>query len=327
VKEQGLDGFAQRFVAAGMVVLAFDHRHLGASDGDERGRIVFQKQHNDIRAALGWLARQPGIDGERIGLWGSSYSGAHVIFLGAFDPRVKVVVSQVPGLDVFSHLIQDRRPRGIPRRPLDRTWQSALSADRVPDLRSALLGGDVTWDFSSARSGPTVESRPPGLLSVARESQQGPYPTRSQQPAQTDRGRIGITGLGGRQGAGQHGAGVTSPVWAAADAVGDPARPEWPNPAGTSRRCARTSRRGDGSLLLRRSPRACRIGTETVGRQGCRTEGNLYPPSWFAWALAARQTTVPPYRRLTEAILIRAASDAGSPGTLTSSVHGPAPVS
>ena len=52
VKEQGLDGFAERFAAAGMVVLAFDHRHLGASDGDERGRIVYFEQHDDTRAAL-----------------------------------------------------------------------------------------------------------------------------------------------------------------------------------------------------------------------------------------------------------------------------------
>ncbi len=106
VKEQGLDGFAQRFVAAGLAVLAFDHRHLGASDGDERGRIVFQEQHDDTRAALGWLSQQPGVDAERIGLWGSSYSGAHAIFLGAFDPRVKVVVSQVPGLDVVGTLVK-----------------------------------------------------------------------------------------------------------------------------------------------------------------------------------------------------------------------------
>ena len=105
VKEQGLSGFAERFAAAGMVVLAFDHRHLGASDGDERGRIVYQEQHDDTRAALGWLTQQPDVDADRIGLWGSSYSGAHAIFLGALDPRVKVVVAQVPGLDVVGTLI------------------------------------------------------------------------------------------------------------------------------------------------------------------------------------------------------------------------------
>jgi uncharacterized protein len=105
VKEQGLAEFAERFAAAGLVVLVFDHRHLGASDGDERGRIVYQEQHDDTRAALGWLSQQPGVDADRIGLWGSSFSGAHAVFLGAFDPRVKVVVAQVPGLDVVGTLI------------------------------------------------------------------------------------------------------------------------------------------------------------------------------------------------------------------------------
>jgi fermentation-respiration switch protein FrsA (DUF1100 family) len=108
VKEQGLDGFAERFAGAGMNVLVFDHRHLGASDGDQRGRIVFQEQHDDTRAALTWIAQQPGVDGDRIGLWGSSYSGGHALFLGALDPRVKVVVAQVPAVDVirtFIHVV------------------------------------------------------------------------------------------------------------------------------------------------------------------------------------------------------------------------------
>ena len=113
VKEQGLHGFAERFAAAGIVVLAFDHRHLGASDGDERGRIVYQEQHDDTRAALGFLTQQPGVDAGRIGLWGSSYSGAHAIFLGAFDPRVNVVVAQVPGLDVVGTLIAIAGREGV----------------------------------------------------------------------------------------------------------------------------------------------------------------------------------------------------------------------
>ena len=56
-------------------------------------------------AALRWLTQQPGVDVDRIGLWGSSYSGAHAIFLGAFDPRVKAVVAEVPGLDVVGTLV------------------------------------------------------------------------------------------------------------------------------------------------------------------------------------------------------------------------------
>ena len=87
------------------MVLAFDHRHLGASDGAERGRVVAQEQHDDTRSALDWIVRQPGVDPERIGLWGSSYSGGHAVFIGAFDPRVKVIVAQVPALDVTDVLM------------------------------------------------------------------------------------------------------------------------------------------------------------------------------------------------------------------------------
>jgi fermentation-respiration switch protein FrsA (DUF1100 family) len=98
VKEQGLDGFAQAFCAAGFVVLVFDYRFLGASDGTPRGRIVPHEQHDDLRAALDVLSRQPYVDPARIGIWGSSYSGGHALFLGALDPRIKVIVAQVPAI-------------------------------------------------------------------------------------------------------------------------------------------------------------------------------------------------------------------------------------
>jgi uncharacterized protein len=105
VKEQGIAGFAEAFNAAGFAVVLIDYRHLGSSDGAERGRIIPQEQHDDLRAALGWIAAQPGVDPDRIGLWGTSYSGGHALFVGAYDPRVKVVVAQAPALDVTRSLI------------------------------------------------------------------------------------------------------------------------------------------------------------------------------------------------------------------------------
>jgi hypothetical protein len=42
---------------------------------------------------------EPQCDTGRIGLWGSSYSGGHVVFAAARDHRVKATVSQVPALD------------------------------------------------------------------------------------------------------------------------------------------------------------------------------------------------------------------------------------
>jgi hypothetical protein len=65
-----------------MIVLVFDHRHLGASDGDDRGRIVFQEQHDDL-AAASWIAQQPGVDTDRIGLWARLTRRARAVPRGA----------------------------------------------------------------------------------------------------------------------------------------------------------------------------------------------------------------------------------------------------
>ena len=98
VKEQGLQGFAEVFCESGFAVLVFDYRCLGESEGNPRGRIVPQEQHDDIRAALEWIAGLEGIDKTRIGLWGTSYAGGHALYVGALDPHVKAVVAQLPGL-------------------------------------------------------------------------------------------------------------------------------------------------------------------------------------------------------------------------------------
>jgi uncharacterized protein len=105
VKEQHLAPYAERFAAEGFDVLVFDYRFLGASEGEPRGHIDPRMQHDDIRAALAWIGAQPGVDADRIGLWGTSFSGAHALVLGALDPRVKVVAVQVPALNVPRALI------------------------------------------------------------------------------------------------------------------------------------------------------------------------------------------------------------------------------
>ena len=98
-KEALLDNFASRFAAAGFVVTVFDYRFLGASEGEPRGQIPPAEQIEDYRSAITWTQMQKEVDPERIGVWGTSYSGAHVLHLGAFDRRVKCVVSQVMLVD------------------------------------------------------------------------------------------------------------------------------------------------------------------------------------------------------------------------------------
>src|SRR5919202_1036326 len=96
VKEMHLDSFAEAFAAAGLGALVFDNRNFGASDGEPRQEIDPWAQVRDYRHAITWAQTRSEVDAGRIGVWGSSYSGGHVLVLGAIDRRVKCVVSQVP---------------------------------------------------------------------------------------------------------------------------------------------------------------------------------------------------------------------------------------
>ncbi|SRR5579875_5643 len=96
LKENYLDRYAEVFSAAGLGVIVFDNRNFGASDGTPRYEIDPWRQVRDYRDAITFATTLREVDEARIGVWGSSYSGAHVLVLGAIDRRIKCVVSQVP---------------------------------------------------------------------------------------------------------------------------------------------------------------------------------------------------------------------------------------
>jgi fermentation-respiration switch protein FrsA (DUF1100 family) len=96
VKEMYLDAFAEVFCAAGLAAVVFDNRNFGASDGEPRQEIDPWAQVRDYRHAITYAQTRTEIDPNRIGIWGSSYSGGHVLVVGAIDRRVKCVVAQVP---------------------------------------------------------------------------------------------------------------------------------------------------------------------------------------------------------------------------------------
>ena len=109
VKEMYLDSYAEVFAAAGLNAVVFDNRNFGASDGEPRQEIDPWAQIGDYRHAITFATTLPEVDGDRIGIWGSSYSGGHVLVVGAIDRRVKAVVSQVPmvsGHDNFRALVR-----------------------------------------------------------------------------------------------------------------------------------------------------------------------------------------------------------------------------
>ena len=99
LKEARLDAFAERFAAAGMAALVFDYRYFGESGGEPRNLIDVRRQQGDWRAAIGHARSLDGIDPTRIVLWGSSFSGGHVVAVGADDPRVAAIIAQVPHAD------------------------------------------------------------------------------------------------------------------------------------------------------------------------------------------------------------------------------------
>jgi len=129
VKEMYLDRFAEHFRAAGMAVVVFDNRNFGASGGEPRQEIDPWAQVRDYRHAITWARAQGTIDPERIGVWGSSYSGGHVLVVGAIDRRVKCVVSQVPLISGYRNVQRLVRPDFLG--PL----RAQLDADREARFR------------------------------------------------------------------------------------------------------------------------------------------------------------------------------------------------
>jgi fermentation-respiration switch protein FrsA (DUF1100 family) len=105
-KEMYLDAFAERFVEAGLGVLVYGNRCFGASDGEPRQEIDPWAQVRDYRHAITFVRTLPEVDPDRIGAWGSSYSGAHVLVVGAIDRRVRAVVSQVPLISGWRNVLR-----------------------------------------------------------------------------------------------------------------------------------------------------------------------------------------------------------------------------
>jgi uncharacterized protein len=95
----GLGRYAELFAEAGYRVLVFDYRSFGASEGEPRQLLDVRMQLEDWAAAVAHARRLPGVDPDRIVLWGTSFSGGHVVVTAARDRRVAAVISQIPFMD------------------------------------------------------------------------------------------------------------------------------------------------------------------------------------------------------------------------------------
>ena len=110
-------GIAPRFAEAGYVVINYDYRGWGDSDSrlvirgqmpkpDKNGYVTVKAQairevvdpvdqQEDIDAAVSYVHGEPMVDKDRIGIWGTSFGGGHVIYRAAHDGRIACVVAQV----------------------------------------------------------------------------------------------------------------------------------------------------------------------------------------------------------------------------------------
>lgn len=129
----GLEPYARRFNEAGFVVIIHDHRGFGLSGGWPRQDIDPWRQILDWRLVLTYLQGLPGVDPTRLGIWGSSYAGGHVLVLAGSDPRVKAVVSQIPTISGYE--------QGL-RRATSPEARAALQARFNDDERAQIRGAE-----------------------------------------------------------------------------------------------------------------------------------------------------------------------------------------
>jgi fermentation-respiration switch protein FrsA (DUF1100 family) len=115
--------------AAGLLALAFDYPCSGESDGAVRGELDPIAQQRAYRDAITYLVDRADVDGERIGVWGTSYGGGHVLTVGAVDRRVACVVSQVPTISGSRNHLRRHTPAQL------REKRQAFDDDRLRRFR------------------------------------------------------------------------------------------------------------------------------------------------------------------------------------------------
>jgi pimeloyl-ACP methyl ester carboxylesterase len=153
-RDEALPGYAEAFCDAGYAVVVFDYRYFGASSGQPRQLLDIARQQDDYRAVIEWARHADGIDPDRIVLWGSSFSGGHVIEVAATDPRIAAVIAQAPYTDSVPVI------RRMPPRNLARAVAAA-----VRDQAGAALGRKPTLIPAAGPPGTFAAMTEPEALS------------------------------------------------------------------------------------------------------------------------------------------------------------------
>ena len=168
VKNLYLDDMARRFAAAGFVALTFDYKGWGQSEGSPL-RLAPYGRVEDTQAALTFLATQPPVEPDRLGLYGISYGGSTATFTAAIDRRVRAVVS-VTGVGNGARWLRSvRRPwefrELVERAGRDREQQVVTGASQLVDRSDVLMLDPQSVEISTR----TRANRPGASMQVPLE--------------------------------------------------------------------------------------------------------------------------------------------------------------
>jgi len=97
-----LPAYGERFASSGLAVFIFDYRCFGESDGEPRNYVDPGRHLLDWQAAIAHVRSLSAINTQKIALWGSSFSGGHVIVTASKDKSISAIVAQVPFVDSIS---------------------------------------------------------------------------------------------------------------------------------------------------------------------------------------------------------------------------------
>jgi uncharacterized protein len=163
VKDIYLPDNARVLNDAGFVAMVFDYKGWGDSEGS-RSRLAPYSRVADVQAALTFLGTLPQVDPAGLGIYGTSYGGATVVWVAAIDQRVKCVVSVVGIGNGARWMRSVRRPdewhdllarsaRDRVRRAVEGTSEFVAREDiLLPDRQSAELAAQARRDNPAAVS-------------------------------------------------------------------------------------------------------------------------------------------------------------------------------
>lgn len=166
VKDLYLPDNARSLTQAGYMAMTFDYKGWGESGGP-RSRLAPYGRVYDAQAALSFFSTLPEVDPERLGVYGTSYGGATVIWLGAIDSRVKCVVSVVGVGNGARWMRSVRRPDEwhdlLTRADEDRAKRALSGESELVDRTQILLPDRQSAELAAAarRNNPAAVSSIP----------------------------------------------------------------------------------------------------------------------------------------------------------------------